>query len=71
MDAHSMYTFMYNQNTCIPECLITHITMIWTQYVNVDALSGYAVDWMSYYTHHSDMDAPQYEHVDELSEYFF
>jgi len=40
------------------------------QYVNIDALSGYAVDWMCYYTHHSDMDAPQYVHVDELSEYF-
>jgi len=43
--------------------LITHIT----RYVNVDALSDYAVDWMLYYTHHSNMDAPQYVHVDALS----
>ena len=40
--------------------LITHIT----RYVNVDALSAYTVDWMLYYTHHSNMDAPQYVHVD-------
>jgi len=25
-------------------------------------------DWMSYFTHNSDMDAPQYVHVDVLSD---
>jgi len=24
-----MYTFMYFQTTCVPECYITHITEIW------------------------------------------
>jgi len=33
-------------------------------YVHADVTSGAPIAWMSYYTHHSSMDAPQYVHVD-------
>jgi hypothetical protein len=36
------------------------------QYVQVDVLSDYQCAWMFYYKHHSNMDAPQYVHVDVL-----
>jgi len=37
----------------------------WTEYVSLE----HVCDWTSYCKHHSDMDAPQYVHADELSDY--
>jgi hypothetical protein len=34
------------------------------QYVIVDVTLGYLKHWTFYYTHHSEMDVPQYVHVD-------
>jgi 4-hydroxyphenylpyruvate dioxygenase-like putative hemolysin len=34
------------------------------QHVHVDVPLGHLSHWTFYYKHHSDMDAPQYVHVD-------
>jgi len=39
------------------------------QYVHDDVPSEHFCEWMSYYTHHSDMDDLQYVHVDVPSVY--
>ena len=41
------------------------------QYVHVDETSDAAIAWMSFYTHHSSKDAPQYVHVDVSSIYLY
>jgi len=38
-------------------------------YVNDDVRSGSLFYWTFYYTHRTDMDAPQYVHVDEPADY--
>jgi hypothetical protein len=59
----------YLQTICAHECLITHITAIWTlpsmytlMYIQTPC------HYMFYYTHHSDMNASQYAPVDVLSD---
>ena len=41
------------------------------QHVNVDVLSDVPFACKFYYTHHSDMDAPQYVYADVPSVYLF
>ena len=37
-----------------------------TEYVSLE----HSCDWMTYCTHHSDMDGPHYAHTDVFSDYF-
>jgi len=66
-----MYTLTYLQATIITQCLITHITGIWTLRVMYTLMyySDVAVSRKFYYTHHSDMDDPLYVHVEVSSGY--
>jgi len=46
-----------------------HSYMDAPQYVHVDVLSDYLLNWMFFYTNHNYMDATQYVHIDEHSDY--
>jgi hypothetical protein len=52
-------------------CYAHHSVTDTTQYVPVDVSSSTAIAWMSYYTNHRDMHAPQYVDADVPSSYFY
>ena len=64
----STYKLMYLQATFFTECFITHITAIWTL-PSMYTLMKLQLHFFTecFITHHSNMDVPQYEHVDEAS----
>jgi hypothetical protein len=45
--------------------------MVIPQYEHVHVSSKLTVEWMFYYTHQSDMDVPQYVHIDAASDHLW
>jgi hypothetical protein len=66
-----MYTLMYLQNACVPECFMTHTAAKWTlPSMYMMSLQATCIA-ECFIAHISNMDAPQYVHDDVSSSYLY